>query len=64
MQPDFQLHRLYCSFGPLRPIEYSLTHMPLFSLQRNGRTGVAKDNNLRRLGEAVTLHHLLTNDHC
>ncbi|EEC82148.1 hypothetical protein OsI_26205 [Oryza sativa Indica Group] len=52
------------SFGPLRPIEYSLTHMPLFSLQRNGRTGVAKDNNLRRLGEAVTLHHLLTNDHC
>uniref|UniRef100_I1QB32 Calponin-homology (CH) domain-containing protein n=1 Tax=Oryza glaberrima TaxID=4538 RepID=I1QB32_ORYGL len=32
--------------------------------KRNGRTGVAKDNNLRRLGEAVTLHHLLTNDHC
>nr|BAC56022.1 abnormal spindle-like protein [Oryza sativa Japonica Group]BAD31323.1 abnormal spindle-like protein [Oryza sativa Japonica Group] len=32
--------------------------------KRNGRTGVAKDNNLRRLGEAVTLHHLFTNDHC
>uniref|UniRef100_A0A0E0LLC1 Calponin-homology (CH) domain-containing protein n=1 Tax=Oryza punctata TaxID=4537 RepID=A0A0E0LLC1_ORYPU len=32
--------------------------------KRNGRTGVAKDNNLRRLGEAVTLHHLLSNDRC
>uniref|UniRef100_J3MLC9 Calponin-homology (CH) domain-containing protein n=1 Tax=Oryza brachyantha TaxID=4533 RepID=J3MLC9_ORYBR len=30
--------------------------------RRNGRTGVSKENNLRRLGEAVTLHHLLTND--
>ncbi|KAF0908752.1 hypothetical protein E2562_028571 [Oryza meyeriana var. granulata] len=30
--------------------------------KRNGRTGVAKDNNLRLLGEAVTLHHLFTND--
>uniref|UniRef100_A0A0D9WZH6 Calponin-homology (CH) domain-containing protein n=1 Tax=Leersia perrieri TaxID=77586 RepID=A0A0D9WZH6_9ORYZ len=30
--------------------------------KRNGRTGVAKDHNLQRLGEVVTLRHLLTND--
>lgn len=30
--------------------------------KRNGRTRVLKENNLRRLGEAVTLYHLLTND--
>jgi hypothetical protein len=29
---------------------------------RNGRTGAVKENNLRRLREAATLHHLLTCD--
>ncbi|RLN00168.1 hypothetical protein C2845_PM06G25040 [Panicum miliaceum] len=30
--------------------------------KRNGRTGAVKENNLRRLREAATLHHLLTCD--
>uniref|UniRef100_A0A0A9E3R3 Uncharacterized protein n=1 Tax=Arundo donax TaxID=35708 RepID=A0A0A9E3R3_ARUDO len=31
--------------------------------KRNGRTGTVKERNLRWLGEAATLYHLLTGDH-